>query len=488
MAKVYKIHPGIGIARIGDSEEGFFIGPEIPGRGPVELNAAHDEQPVTSFKDGNFRVKRQAARFRIFSYEQSDDGSLTNPREVTANDAEITWTVQLANRKAAARESPPPLPNRPLRNPQQQNRARLEITPSPRSVSGRNLQGPSFDDGSFEDTPVYLGELRTDNDGRLLVLGGRGRSRSIPANQPISDFANNNFWHDDVSDGTVRARVKVQGQAVVEVSPENSAWVIVAPPDFAPMLGGIVTLYDIMYQVAVERNWVQPPAMPSFRNDILPLLERASGLRWVHDWTYWSGVPRDWAALSNPANPSDIREVALGLIENNPLNDVRLTRTQKGLMDAWVAGNFIDDFNQVPAAGAITPEGLDRAPLLSSVGAGFFPGIEAGELTTDDSIYSGPFRFSHAVLRAGSLTERMAVPWQADFTACRLDWWPSQRPDIAQLNPEDPFPAEEWAGGIHRYEDMVFNFSRLGYILPKQNTAGDEVFVEDGRDPFFPRT
>lgn len=487
MAKVYKIHPGIGIARVGDSEQEFFVGPEIPGLGPVELGAG-GEYPATSFKDAAFRVKRQAARFRVFEYDQDEGGNLSNPREVTADDAKITWTVELANRKASARESPPPLPSRPPRNPQQPNRARLEITPARRSVSGRNQQGPAFDDGLFEDVPVYLGELRTDGGGRLLVLGGRGRSRSVPANMPLADFANNDFWHDDVADGTVRATVNVPGEAAVEVAPEHSAWVIVAPPDFAPALGGIVSLYDIMFQAAVERNWLQPPAVPSFRKDILPILERAAGLRWVHDWTYWGSVPRDWAALSDPANPSAPREVALGLIEENPLNGVTLTQTQKRLMDAWVAGNFVNDFGQAPAPDEITPEGLDSAPLIASVGAGFFPGIEAGQLTADESIYSAPFRFDQGVLRPGSLTERMAVPWQADFTACQLDWWPSQRPDIAQLNTEDPFPTAQWAAGIHRFEDMVFNFSRLGYILPKQNTAGDEVFVEDGRDPFFPRT
>jgi hypothetical protein len=183
-----------------------------------------------------------------------------------------------------------------------------------------------------------------------------------------------------------------------------------------------------------------------------------------------------------------VRETTLGLIENNPLNGVSLTPTQKAALDAWVAGNFVNDFGQAPTPSAMTPDNLDRAPLLASVGAGFFPGIEAGQLTADEVIYSAPLRFNQAVLRPGSLSERMAVPWQADFTACREDWWPSQRPDIAQLNPEDPFPAEEWAAGIHRYEDMVFNFSRLGYILQRQNTSGAEVFIEEGRDPFFPRT
>lgn len=486
MSKVFKIHPGVGIARVGDSAEGFFVGPELPGQPPVEFGAG-GEQPLTSYKDADFRVRRQAARFRVFEYDEGAGGKLSNPREVTCDDAEIVWTVELANRKAAARESPPPLPGRPPRNGWETNRARLEITPAPRSVSGCDQRGPAFDDGLFEGEQVYLGELRTDPAGRLLVLGGRGRSRSVPSGKPLLDFANNDYWYDDVADGTVSATVTMSGQPPVEVRPEHSAWVIVAPPDFAPALGGIVTLYDIAFQAAVERNWVQPPATPSFRNDILPILERAAGLRWVHDWTYWGSIPRDWAALADPAGPAGVRETTLGLIENNPLSQVRLTPTQKRALGMWVAGNFVNDFGDAAGAAAVTPDALDRAPLLASVGAGFFPGIEAGEMTADPSIYVEPMRFDRGVLRPGSLTERMAVPWQADFTACRWDWWPSQRPDIAQLIPDDLLPNAQWAAGIHRYEDMVFNFSRLGYILPKRNSAGDEVFVEDGRDPLFPR-
>jgi hypothetical protein len=35
-----------------------------------------------------------------------------------------------------------------------------------------------------------------------------------------------------------------------------------------------------------------------------------------------------------------------------------------------------------------------------------------------------------ANLKAGDMTKRMAVPWQADFFECQEHWWPSQRPDV----------------------------------------------------------
>lgn len=36
MAKIYKIHPGIGIARVGKSEHGYFLAAETPGGRPLE--------------------------------------------------------------------------------------------------------------------------------------------------------------------------------------------------------------------------------------------------------------------------------------------------------------------------------------------------------------------------------------------------------------------------------------------------------------------
>lgn len=52
--------------------------------------------PSRGFKDDQCRVKRQAARFRVFAHH--DDGTTT---EVRAADADITWTVHLVNAKAA---------------------------------------------------------------------------------------------------------------------------------------------------------------------------------------------------------------------------------------------------------------------------------------------------------------------------------------------------------------------------------------------------
>src|SRR5215213_2003002 len=83
----YAILPGVGIARVGNAPEEFFIGPEAPGEVP---------RAEGGFKDAEGRVKRQAARFRVYGLNEAGEAV----REITADEAEITWRVHLANRKA----------------------------------------------------------------------------------------------------------------------------------------------------------------------------------------------------------------------------------------------------------------------------------------------------------------------------------------------------------------------------------------------------
>src|SRR5687767_15281885 len=68
------IHPAIGIGRVGNSPDGFFLGPEVPGHHPL---------PLGGFKDAEGRILRQAARFRIFGFNRRDEVVA----ELTADDA-----------------------------------------------------------------------------------------------------------------------------------------------------------------------------------------------------------------------------------------------------------------------------------------------------------------------------------------------------------------------------------------------------------------
>jgi len=199
--------------------------------------------------------------------------------------------VDLVNRKAALDHSPSiGHPSGP-RNLNVTDRSTLIIREirdgksHPITISGRKKQSPECH-GAFLGKDVYLGELRTDSFGRLLVLGGRGISESVPLGGDLPDFANNDGWHDDVSDGPVTATLFFDGQPPVAV--QQPAWVLVAPPDFAPSISGIVTLYEVALQAAIERHMAGPDPRPSFLRHIKPLVDRAVNLRWVNNWKRWN--------------------------------------------------------------------------------------------------------------------------------------------------------------------------------------------------------
>lgn len=474
MVKIYKIHPSIGIARVGNSPTQFFIGPEIPGVPPMEI-VNGQERPLQKYKDKHGLIKRQAARFRVFEYEQNEEGVISSGREITADEATIEWQVHLVNRKAASENLNQGVP-----------RDQLIIDPGVRSICGQQ-QTVKFHTGKFLGVNVYLGELQTDASGRLVVLGGRGKSASPNGKEITGLFSDG--WYDDVSDGPVTAKITFPGQRPRQV--DNSAWVIVGPPDFAPDIQGIVTLYDVVNQAAFTSGWYFPPTPPSFKSDIFPILNRAVSLRWVNHWETWNdALPTDWKKLSDLQDPTapEMREKIFEFITFPPLNGVQLTEVQKLILQHWKEGNFIDDWTPDSSNVTLTPENLDRAALESCIGSSFAPGIEAGFLITSPQIYSGYLRLSQQILLPGSLTQGMSLPWQADFSACGDNWWPSQRPNTVQLAPDYGPPKELWDAGVADGNSMVQNFSKLGFVVPKQNSVGEVVFVEQERDPNFPRS
>jgi hypothetical protein len=457
-----KIHPAIGIARLGNSPDEFFIGPERLWEPP---------DPAGGFKDGKCRVKRQAARFRVFAYH--DDGSRT---EITAAEADITWTVHLANKKAVMRNDGAPATD-------------VTIDPGSRTLDGPD-QRKEFDNGqvTFPGTStvtVPLGEIRTDDESHLLVLGGSGTS-ATPSGAPIEHFADNPGWYDDVADGPVTAHVTLHDSG--NQFEAAGAWVIVAPPKFAPQLENVITLYDAVFQMAVEQVWLAGPAVPSYTNDVYPILQRARAMRWVTEVL----GSHTWA---DPVYDQSLRQAIFNKLKNPSggggdmplLIDATLTPTQFGLLQQWKDGNFTPDWNGPPVSSAqITPEGLDRVALTSCVGAAFFPGIEAGGLTVkpiiDPGKYVGasdPMRPHHGALAAGDLTQHMAVPWQADFKACANNWWPVPRPN--DVIPQGTATPLAWDRDVGSPLEMVSEWHALGFVVQQ----GGEYFEVDRCDMTF---
>ena len=157
------IYPPIGVCRVGNSQDEFFIGPEVPDPLP--------QQPGF-YRDAAGALKRQAARFRIYGLNGNGDPV----RELTASEARITWHVHLVNQKAAwyqfqlALDIPEAASAKLsyLRNVSITNRRQLVIDPGPSQISGINQNGAALS-GSFMGKAVYLGELRSDEGGRLRL-------------------------------------------------------------------------------------------------------------------------------------------------------------------------------------------------------------------------------------------------------------------------------------------------------------------------------
>jgi L-Lysine epsilon oxidase N-terminal/L-lysine epsilon oxidase C-terminal domain len=472
-----KVHPAIGIARVGGSEEGF-IGPEVPRevRTPPGPNG---------FKDKKGRLLRQIARFRIYAYDKS--GAVLG--EITADNADVTWNVHVANTKAAwyqfneamdipdfdGSEGTPPK-SEPRRNVDVKDAARkqLVIDPGPRTISGRGKK-VALDGGKFYKKEVSLGELRTDDAGRLLFYGGRGVSASKDG-KPADTFANNDGWHDDVSDGPVSATVRIGKKDV----PVEHGWIVVAPPDYAPAVIAVITMWDVIRDACLPLDASLRPAKPSFQADIGPLFDRLAQNQWVNAGfgELWgnggfddlSSLMATLASTAEFARPlrekmfSQFRDPAFDVIDddaippvygdsvNIPAKDPRewyaVTKLQYEMLRQWAAGDFIPGwtaaapppFDKIPLAEQ--PATLDRAALDYTIGGPFHPGCEMTWPMRQTIVYAKPFRvklrqgppkdygpeLTSAIALApggpldgsgpGDVSRWMAVPWQTDTSSC----------------------------------------------------------------------
>ncbi len=343
----YRIHPAIGVARLGDSgsnldnpfasPETFYVAPETIGGLPTEFdpNQPDERLPVTNFKDKVGQIRRQAARFQIFR----DDGQggsvpvgLDDPEIVS-----IRWTVHVANKKAAwydfsefkgnlmmGADNSYAATGVSLRNSVIKgatDRKHLIVDPGPRSVSRpgeladfngkpRNsgsrssiyahstFPGPSGinsklgfkEDGLYPYSITSLGQMTMDQNGSMLFLGGYGRAGG-PKAEGIESFAGADGFFDDTSDGSVRAEVRLRSGETVMLD----AWVLTGPPKVAPELVNITNLDDIVFDMAVRYKGAAPEIFDTqtrrwndsfivdYDREIAPVLERMRRYQWVVD-------------------------------------------------------------------------------------------------------------------------------------------------------------------------------------------------------------
>jgi hypothetical protein len=654
VSKVYRIHPAIGVARVGNSPTDFYVGPDTVGGLPLECDAngnmacdPHGKpRVVRTFKDAEGRVKRQAARFRVFAYdsERPDDAGT----EAVIGDggiASITWTVHLANKKAAwwnfaeqfgdlaygdwnSYENQLAYQNAhpnlrawvSWRNGSIQgtDRQQLIIDPGPRSVDVRNRTASfsastippasasgGYPHGTFPPsgltpgTITSLGDLAMDSGGALLVLGAFGKAGGPSFN--ITGFGGADGWYDDVSDGPVNAVVHLADGSQVDA---DGAWAIVGSPKFAPELVNIVTLDDLIYDASIREKGLNPAIhdgntfnvdyRPDYERDIRPLFDRPAGYRWVSMNPFLNsfspppfdtkdgseanranreryaayfrkpvppkryatqeqanaaftvdGGPNFMFVDGTSVNPMGSRPVPMIPLNagSDPLANgllvkfLTVTPTQHFFLTQWAAGKFDVTEHPVPAEPAVTAE--DRAVLGNCVGGPLSPGIETTWIMQNAAIYRAPYRIkpahdenyyaqsglspdadegTGAGCEPGDLTKRMAIPWQADFFDCSIQyvnysdptvnkdvptstpvpptyyvyWWPPQSPEFTMANPltaeaqsnsgVNPGMQVPYARGINTFGQMIIAWQYLGFVV-NQNVTDPEYpyFTEQER-------
>jgi hypothetical protein len=291
--------------------------------------------------------------------------------------------------------------------------------------------------------------------------------------------------------------------------------------------------------VALDEKWILPSETVSFTRDIFPVLYRAVQYRWLnkrsqrgHGKNKGGDFLKDLKMLADKENPEGvIRRKSIfarvrnpNLIEPDTLLEQQVAETQasevfmppmsgddgdkkEGSIRTWMKlhrfqyenlkkwseGNFDSDWNE-----SINPDNfenimleelpieeqpiaLDRATLELCIGAPLYPGIEVTHNVYNKEYYDNkPFRIN-PTLAPGSLTQQMAIPWQADFYYCMDSWWPTARPDEVFVTADK---VEEWSRGVEIVEsnivDMINKWSNLGMVVPKE-IEDETFFVEQER-------
>ncbi len=516
------LHPSVGIARLGNSTTEICLAPTEIGGLPYEADSnGNASGTISQFKDAAGRVKRQGQPFSIYD-ENGKEVTLDSP-----NVESIQWTVHLASKKAEwyqyselqgnllyGNENSYQNQNIPLRNPDivGNNRQTLFIDPGPRSISGRQ-QTIGFDKENAPagypvqypgETVTYgvpiktLGDLLTDNAGRLVVLGGYGNAGG---DEPLTSYGGSNTWHDDISDGPVYCTITFTDGSSVELT----AWVIVGSPDFAPEIVNISNLSDTMFDVGV-RDFDLVPEMckggvwntaycANFQRDILPIINRISRYQWVANvqpmmafasnafdysdpseenlinrQTYYSYFRQ---ADAQPPNPDYLPQEELFKMEgearfpmmilnsgSNSVSNINIMKfmalndTQLFLLGQWANGYFTNDRNYEP----YPVSKLDTASVGNCVGLPMCPGIEVTWSMQNPAVYESPYvikrykdesyYFANGLTptrdecegggcEPGDLTKRMACPWQADFFQCTVQYINFTDPAVNKITDED---------------------------------------------------
>ncbi len=326
----FRIYPSIGIARMGNgpaTKEDVVFSPEVPWKNLFET----DIKPHTS--DG--ALKKQAQRFYIYKCDNQG-----NPLEkISPNDYDIQWFVEVANKKPFWYDFNNSLDlsvnmegnNKNLSKKFYEDRIAPGISASSRNpnipsegveekgipnsrkelVNGPNFGSVSLANNRMEleglfpfprvgETSNIANKMRTvpksvklgtieydedgsnpDTNGSLIFYSGDGVSASLNPSDLNTDFADNSNWYDDICDGRVTAKLTPRGggETIVLDGPEAAAWIASAPPDYAPQINPISSLYDLVTGAAPGELKTNEASCLSM---VLPLFFKFYQMQWVN--------------------------------------------------------------------------------------------------------------------------------------------------------------------------------------------------------------
>jgi hypothetical protein len=325
----FRVHPGVGCARMGNSENAYYLASEFPQfmqeefpklrlrpkprRHPKEFfgvnetaaNAPGDladwqifrtgPSIQNKFREDDRRIFPQAARFRVFAYVYFDEDSRHPDTvfEVTTQLADIVWKVNIANKKSKKTTVP-------KRDPD----ANLTLTSTDLDTDGAQLRCDRIRPVPGLPALAYLFLERDEADkakvtGRLHVIGNEG---DIQGTEDLGGLWNDD-WYDSAGDGSVEAvirpknggaelRVKAGVQNISDLKylaygtsePQDGSaatiratpgWVVVACPDYSPDMGHFVSLWDValsrgIYNIDTRRARAQSGKHKTvvFRNEL----------------------------------------------------------------------------------------------------------------------------------------------------------------------------------------------------------------------------
>lgn len=303
----FRVHPGVGCARMGNSENVYYLASEFPQfmqeefphlrltprarRHPMAFFANETDLTVKGtladypkiyelrpsiqgkYKEDIGTILPQATRFRVFAYVYADTDATHPDRvfEVTSEIADIRWSVNVANKKSAKKVG-----SVVQVAPNMTDAASILDTATDALVCNRIRPVPGLP------TLAYLFLEPDDADrskvtGRLHVIGNEGEllgSGDVLKNLWAND------WYDGQGDGYVEAAISPKGDGSLfrqkvgaagvddlrylefgsDIPREGTVsgvralpgWVVIGCPDYVPEMGHFVSLWDCAFSRAVS--------------------------------------------------------------------------------------------------------------------------------------------------------------------------------------------------------------------------------------------